>query len=324
VKSSSDLFPVRLISAEVLGDLAEDVYLIKPNNSPDKSVEIALSHLTPYEHGEINSPRPGGLPIILLHGNHQNRHQWISPSGEGFAARLLAMGLDVWLMEARGHGVSPVNQRYATNTLSDYARYDIPAVNAFVMEQTGSTPLWMGSREGGGALALALADGQLASETVSGMVFLDYLYPPINGLLSPLINHGMSSLSSAERFHPELGPEPEPLAVYREIWRDQGLFGYMGKSAGVVVAEKLAQISVPMVLVQRQNSEREKGLDLLLESSVISLFSVAEETQLPGSGADWVSNADCPLDLTALLMPWLQGEGEIDDFLSTGKVAPTV
>lgn len=324
MKSSSDLFPVRLISAEVLGDLAEDVYLIKPNNSPDKSVEIALSHITPYEHGGESALQTGHLPIILLHSNHQNRHQWMSPTGDGFAAQLLSMGLDVWLMETRGHGVSPVNLQYGTNSLSEYARYDLPAVNAFVLEQTGRNPLWMGSREGGAALALSLAGGQLSSDTVSGMVFLDYLYPPVNGLLSPFISRGISGFSRAERFRPEVGPEPEPISIYREMWRDQGIFGYMGKSAGVDVVKQLSQITVPMVLVQRQNVEPENGLAQLLASSTVSLFPVTEGTSLPGSDNDRLTNNDCPLDLDALLTPWLHGEGETDDLLSAGEATPAV
>jgi hypothetical protein len=45
MQSSSNLFPVALISAERRGDLSEDVYRLKPGNSPDWSVEIAVTRL---------------------------------------------------------------------------------------------------------------------------------------------------------------------------------------------------------------------------------------------------------------------------------------
>ena len=47
MQSSSNLFPVALISAERRGDLSEDVYRLKPGNSPDASVEpVSYTHLT--------------------------------------------------------------------------------------------------------------------------------------------------------------------------------------------------------------------------------------------------------------------------------------
>jgi hypothetical protein len=50
MKSSSALFPVALMRAEVLSsELTEDTYLLKPNNSPDPSAQIALSRLGYYD-----------------------------------------------------------------------------------------------------------------------------------------------------------------------------------------------------------------------------------------------------------------------------------
>ena len=64
MQSSSDLFPVALISAERRGDLSEDVYRLKPGNSPDWSVEIAVTRL-----GMADDSAPRGVPVILLHGS---------------------------------------------------------------------------------------------------------------------------------------------------------------------------------------------------------------------------------------------------------------
>ena len=61
MQSSSQLFPVALLSAELRGDLTEDVYRLKPNNSPDSSVELAVTRL-----GLPDGRR--GVPVILRPG----------------------------------------------------------------------------------------------------------------------------------------------------------------------------------------------------------------------------------------------------------------
>ena len=51
MQSSSTLFPVALLSAERRGDLSEDVYRLKAGNSPDRTVELALTRLGTREPG---------------------------------------------------------------------------------------------------------------------------------------------------------------------------------------------------------------------------------------------------------------------------------
>ncbi|BBP64145.1 hypothetical protein PHLH5_16860 [Pseudomonas sp. Cab53] len=74
MQSSSNLFPVALISAERRGDLSEDVYRLKPGNSPDYSVELAVTRLGMADAGQTR-----GVPVILLHGSFSNRRFWYSP-----------------------------------------------------------------------------------------------------------------------------------------------------------------------------------------------------------------------------------------------------
>ena len=71
MQSSSNLFPVALISAERRGDLSEDVYRLKPGNSPDGTVELAVTRL-----GLADEPAVRGVPVILLHGSFSNRRFW--------------------------------------------------------------------------------------------------------------------------------------------------------------------------------------------------------------------------------------------------------
>ena len=59
MQSSSQLFPVQLVSAEVIGSLVEDIYLLKPNNSADRSVELAVTRLSKNQkHGSSSLLSP--------------------------------------------------------------------------------------------------------------------------------------------------------------------------------------------------------------------------------------------------------------------------
>ena len=132
MQSSSNLFPVALLSAERRGDLSEDVYRIKAGNSPDPSVELAVTRL-----GVADQGRAQGVPVILLHGSFSNRRFWYSPKGIGLGAYLARAGFDVWIPEMRGHGLSPRNRNWRHNRVADYARHDLPLIAAFVEEQSG-------------------------------------------------------------------------------------------------------------------------------------------------------------------------------------------
>ena len=82
MQSSSELFPVALVSAELRGDLSEDVYRLKPGNSPDFTVELAVTRLG------LAGQENRGVPVILLHGSFSNRRFWYSPRGIGLGPHL--------------------------------------------------------------------------------------------------------------------------------------------------------------------------------------------------------------------------------------------
>ena len=162
MQSSSSLFPVALLSAERRGDLSEDVYRIKAGNSPDRSVELAVTRLGLADQSEVR-----GTPVILLHGSFSNRRFWYSPKGIGLGAYLARAGFDVWIPEMRGHGLSPRNREYRHNRVADYARYDLPVIAAFVSEQCGRAAHWIGHSLGGTTLAAALGGQYLGAEQVA-------------------------------------------------------------------------------------------------------------------------------------------------------------
>jgi len=223
MKSSSELFPVSLVRAELVADtFIEDTYLIKPNNSPDKSVQVAITRLGYYE----SKDKGQGVPVILLHGSFTNRSFWFSSKGKGLARALLESGLDPWMLEMRGHGDSPVNANYTKNSIEEYAEFDLPAALSFVKEQTNQPPIWIGHSMGGVTIATAFAGGHLKEEDSSGLVLLGAQvsrYPIL--LRTPFANLFSRLMLSLKKpiIKSKVGPEHEPLGVAQEFVRWSGL-----------------------------------------------------------------------------------------------------
>jgi pimeloyl-ACP methyl ester carboxylesterase len=248
MQSSSKLFPVALISAELRNALSEDVYLLKPSNSPDYTVELALTRLGLAAHGETR-----GVPVILLHGSFSNRRFWYSPRGIGLGPYLAQAGFDVWIAEMRGHGLSPRNNQYRRNTVADYARYDLPAISAFVREQSGQVPHWLGHSLGGVTLAAALGGQYMAAQEAASVAifgsqvsrtFWPLKIPPLQWALHLLLTRcvGLSG-SRLQR-----GPEDEPAGIAQEQLRWHALFGRFAQGKNDWW-RGLAQVQVPLLAV---------------------------------------------------------------------------
>ncbi|MBM7059375.1 alpha/beta fold hydrolase [Pseudomonas sp. UL073] len=248
MQSSSELFPVALMSAELRGDLSEDVYRLKPGNSPDGTVELALTRLGLHQQ---ESRR--GVPVILLHGSFSNRRFWYSPKGLGLGPYLARAGFDVWIAEMRGHGLSPRNRDYRHNRVADYARYDLPAIAEFVHEQAGQAAHWIGHSLGGIILAAALGGHYLGEERVaSAALFGSQISRTYWPLKVPPVEWGGRFL--LKRF-PALsgpglkrGPEDEPIGLALETLRWHGLFGRFGEPGRDWWAG-LASVTVPVLAV---------------------------------------------------------------------------
>ncbi|WP_221795023.1 alpha/beta fold hydrolase [Oceanobacter mangrovi] len=230
MKSSSELFPVTLARAENLAGFTDDVYLVKHNLDLDRSVEVAVSHLSPGSY-ETSPLRNGSRPsVVLLHGAFNNRTVWLGHDGEGLAAWLVRQGFDVWLMEMRGHGYSPRNLDYSANNTEQYALCDIPAVHDFVHEKSGCWPVWIGHSLGAVAIASALAAGKLTAQNCPGIVTLGaqilkrpwYLWMPLGATTARLLMTGKSELDGRKV---GIGPENEPVGITREMLSRRALFG---------------------------------------------------------------------------------------------------
>lgn len=254
MQSSSSLFPVALLSAERRGDLSEDVYRIKAANSPDASVELAVTRLGLADH----SAR--GVPVILLHGSFSNRRFWFSPKGAGLGAWLARAGFDVWIAEMRGHGLSPRNIDYRRNRVADYARYDLPVIGAFVSEQSGRPAHWLGHSLGGITLAAALGGGYLQADVVASVALFGsqvgrrhwpLRIPPLQWGAKLLLKR-FEHLSGSRL---KRGPEDEPVGIAQEWLGWQGLFGRFGEKGNDWLAG-LAQVDVPLWAVAAEGDRQ--------------------------------------------------------------------
>ncbi len=245
MKSSSSLFPVALMRADTLGsDLMEDTYLLKPNNSPDLTAQVALTRIG----GQQQQDR--GTPVILLHGSFSNRGFWLSNSGIGLAAALLEAGYDPWLLEMRGHGDSPVNREYKKNCIEDYAQFDLPSVQAFVHEQTGKSAFWIGHSMGGVTLATSLAAQHLDIAKVAGVVLFGSQvsrYPWLLRLPFFRLAARLLLLKKTVIKGGNIGPEQEPVGVAREFARWAGLFHGWKPKKGKSYWHGWRQVSVPIL-----------------------------------------------------------------------------
>lgn len=247
MKSSSELFPVALMKAEVVAErFVEDTYLLKPNNSHDKSVQIALTRLGFAEKEEKHS----GKPVILVHGSFTNRGFWLSSRGKGLAAALLDAGFDPWMVELRGHGDSPANTDYKNNSILKYAKYDLPAVADFVKEQTEQIPCWVGHSLGGVTISTALASGDLTENQIEGLALfgaqvsrypLALRLPVVRLIAKVLLSLRSKNIVSSK------GPEQEPVGIAKEFVRWAGLFSGWRPLKGKSFWKTMNPRSLPLI-----------------------------------------------------------------------------
>lgn len=110
-----------------------------------------------------------GEPLLLVHGFSQNRHAWTSGQ---FVKNLLYFGLDIHILELRGHGKSSVRlqrERHANLgaplprdlnydwDLDSYLLFDVPAAVQAVKRTTGREKIFYCGHSMGGILGYGYA-----------------------------------------------------------------------------------------------------------------------------------------------------------------------
>jgi pimeloyl-ACP methyl ester carboxylesterase len=129
----------------------------------------ALS-VTRYNPVKQNFPQPlWGEPMLLVHGFSQNRHAWTS--GE-FVKNLLFFGLDIHILELRGHGKSDSKLQHERATrfgrpvprdlnyewdIDSYFLYDLPAAVAGCRRITRRDKIFYCGHSMGGMLGYGYA-----------------------------------------------------------------------------------------------------------------------------------------------------------------------
>lgn len=307
MRSSSTLFPVSLIATEMLGDLHDDAYLLNPGVSSDPGVRIAVSRIT---DPRWQAPR---TPVILLHSEFNNRHQWLGTDAQGPARQLARAGFDVWLPEMRGHGRSPRNPQWTANQLSHYAHEDWPAVQRFVIEQSGA-PFWVAQGLATQALAQMLLERPRQGAQVRGVVFIEPGQSARHWLQQALSRRQRWRLSRESSLSGPWGVEEEPAALISALLSTHRKHR---RSADHPVYDRLRGIRSDSLVISNGNDDHVRVFSGLLGSQKrhTLLRHGATRTAAAEDGPDQVpaarltTVAACqPPDpvLTATLLEWLQ------------------
>jgi pimeloyl-ACP methyl ester carboxylesterase len=313
MKSSSEFFPVSLFKADVIGDLTDDVYLIKHGRDADPSVQVALTHIGIY--GESSK---GKQPIVLVHGSFTNRRFWLSAQGVGLARYLVEAGFDVWLMEMRGHGLSPRNLDYKDNSLEHYAVSDVPAINEFVIEKTGLKPVWLGHSLGGVLISTAIAAGTLPEHQVAAIALLGtqvvrrrwFLQIP---LITSMGKWWFTLKPELDGRKLKIGPENEPAGIAKEYLRWLGLLGrWRFNQNKVSLLTKWQEMDVPMLAMVGKNDQSdpseycERFYDLCgSNNKVFKLLSKDEGFSRDFGHVDMIVSKAAAKEVWPELLSWL-------------------
>ncbi len=157
-----------------------------------------------------------GEPVLLVHGFSQNRHAWTSGD---FVKRLLWLGLDVFILELRGHGKSsrrlqrtmhrehgtpiPADLDYGWD-FADYMLYDVPAAIEAIKAVTGAAGVHYCGHSMGGLLGYAAAaqrDDLLTLTTIGSPISVASESLPLQVLsyAEPLIDAAQNAVRGLER-----------------------------------------------------------------------------------------------------------------------------
>jgi pimeloyl-ACP methyl ester carboxylesterase len=224
--------------------------------------------------GEAVTATTHATPVLLVHGNFSNRGFWISPRGIGLAPFLSERGYDAWIVELRGHGLSPKGPDFSSISAEDHIRHDLPAAVNHIAELTGKRIFLVGHSAGGIFVACFLAKpgagrperflgaALFGAQMAGGEAYLKI--PPLAFLSAALLR--LLGRIPAPRLG--LGPEDEPAGEMLEFirWKKRG--GKWQDSRGDSYAQGLKNVQTPVLAVAaaRDKNDPAWGCRELLET----------------------------------------------------------
>lgn len=229
-------------TSDRIGPIDARIYRIQTEDE----VELAVTRLAPAGGADP------GPPVVLVHGTFCQRSFWISNKGIGLGPYLRERGMDVWIVEFRGHGRSPRDRRYRRWSAEDHLRHDLPTVQALVQEETGHSAHWVGHSWGGTAIVGSLAGGWLDQDLAASAVVLganvtegdEWMKRRLPRLGAWLV------LTALGRFPAPLfrmGPEPESRAYILEFYRWKGFDPHWETRGGRSYWDGVRQIQIPLL-----------------------------------------------------------------------------
>jgi pimeloyl-ACP methyl ester carboxylesterase len=217
-------------------------------------VELAVTRL---EHD--GDPGP---PVVLVHGTFCQRNFWISPKGIGLGPVLHDRGLDVWIVELRGHGRSRRDARFRHWSAEDQLRHDLPAVQQLVQRHTRRPAHWVGHSWGGLAIIGSLAGGWLVPDQVRSAVVLGANITAGDEWLRHRLPRAgawvlLTLLGRVPARLFRLGPEPESRAYLLEFYRWKGRDPCWETRGGRSYWAGVRQIEVPLLAFAAANDHND-------------------------------------------------------------------
>lgn len=317
MKSSSQLFPVTLRSAELFEGVCEDVYELFPGVAEDPGVRIAVTRL---RHADQQPTRP---PVVLVHGAFANRRFWCGGAAFGFAGRLIQQGHEVWIPEMRGHGRSPMHPGWSRNSLSAIALQDWPAVSAFIHEQTHRRAHWVGYGAGALSLALALIESPLFRLSALSACFVDTHIEPrrwmAQGPRTARVRRWWKQRNGVyDGVADGLGAEPEAPGVLRELQR--WMLQERGESHPI--RSRLAAVDIPACVLSFGDQPESRARDQRFTGLLGGQIRQHRRTNVPAADAypvvDGVTEWRLSSRAWSGILEWL---GQVQPARSTAVVA---
>ncbi len=296
------------LELETLGSVDVEIHRVRTEDG----AELALTRV-PAPHASAH-----GTPVVLVHGNYSRRNFWISPKGIGLAACLAERGFDVWVVELRGHGLSPKGEHFSTITAEDHMRFDLAAVERHVEARSARSAFWVGHSAGGVYVLGALAAGWLDRTRALGVAtFGSQIRDGETFLRIPGVAWFLAATLRAIGHLPAprlgLGPEIEPAGEMIEFIRWKGWRGRWQSSEGFDYGRGLATVTVPIASFAGAADEQDPpgGCRALLELAGSSDKTFVELGRANGfvrdyGHVDMIVSKEAATEVWPRLAAWLE------------------